>query len=170
MYECRLCSEHRSFSTRCNRCSARHIYSSADPLFCRERATDCHDPLYPDVALASSSLTLLSKRSLKGRTRPLAPLPSRTRNCIRARSMSLVLSCVASEIRSPQRVEKERCATQGRHPSFAPLVCHSPHGKRCRTTSSAALAGPFEPKDYGALPPCDSTQASRGALAFGSHR
>ena len=25
-------------------------------------------------------------------------------------------------------------------------------------------------KDYGALPPCDGTQASRGALAFGSHR
>src|ERR1700738_836223 len=71
-------------------------------FFCRERATDCHDPLYPDVALASSLLTLLSKRSLNGRTRPLAPLPSRTRNCIRARSMSLVLSCVASEIRSPQ--------------------------------------------------------------------
>src|SRR5271165_528581 len=67
------------------------------------------------------------------------------------------------------RVEKERCATQGRHPSFAPFVCHSPHGKRRRTTSSAVLAGPFEPKDYGALPPCDGTQASRGALAFGPH-
>jgi hypothetical protein len=35
---------------------------------------------------------------------------------------------------------------------------------------SAAFARPFEPKDYGALPPCDGTQASRGALAFGSHR
>ena len=32
----------------------------------------------------------------------LAPLPLRTLNCIRARSMSLVLSSVASEIRSPQ--------------------------------------------------------------------
>src|SRR4029077_14812457 len=49
-------------------------------------------------------------------------------------------------------------------------VCHAPHGKRRRTTSSAALAGPFEPKDYGALPPCDGTQASRSALTFGSHR
>jgi len=88
--------------TYSTRGSARHIYSSVDPLFCRERATGCHDPLYPDVALASSLLTLLSKRSLNGRTRPLAPLPSRTRNCIRARSMSLVSSCVASEIRSPQ--------------------------------------------------------------------
>src|ERR1700704_402605 len=68
------------------------------------------------------------------------------------------------------RVEKERCATQGRHPSFAPFVCNSPHGKRRRTISSAVLAGPFEPKDYGALPPCDGTQASRGALAFGPHR
>src|SRR5260370_21115695 len=29
-----------------------------DPLFCRGRATACHDPLYPDVALANSSLTL----------------------------------------------------------------------------------------------------------------
>jgi prepilin-type N-terminal cleavage/methylation domain-containing protein len=28
------------------------------PLFCRERATDCRDLLYPDVALASSFLTL----------------------------------------------------------------------------------------------------------------
>ena len=42
------------------------------------------------------------KTSLNGSTRPLAPLPSRTRNCIRGRSMSPVLSCVASEIRSPQ--------------------------------------------------------------------
>src|ERR1700693_1816442 len=67
------------------------------------------------------------------------------------------------------RVEKERCATQGRHSSFAPFVCHSPHGKRRGTTASAVLAGPFEPKDYGALPPCDGTQASRGALAFGPH-
>ena len=66
------------------------------------------------------------------------------------------------------RVEKERCATQGRHPSFEAFVCHSPHGKRRRTTSSAGLAGPFEHKDYGALSPCDGTQASRGALAFGS--
>src|ERR1700757_997668 len=79
MYECRLCNAHRSFSTSCNRCSARRMYSSVDPLFCRERATGCHDPLSPDVALASSLLTLLSKRSLSGRTRPLAPLPSRTR-------------------------------------------------------------------------------------------
>ena len=30
------------------------------------------------------------------------------------------------------------------------------------------LAGPFEHKDYGALSPCDGTQASRGALTFGS--
>ena len=63
-----------------------------------------------------------------------------------------------------------RCATQGRHPSFEAFVCNSPHGKRRGTTDSAVLAGPFEPKDYGALPPCDGTQASRGALAFGSHR
>src|SRR6266404_4759079 len=66
------------------------------------------------------------------------------------------------------RVEKERCATQGRHPSFAPQFCNSPHGKRRRTAGSAVLAGPFEPKDYGALSPCDGTQAGRGALAFGS--
>src|SRR6202011_1020979 len=66
------------------------------------------------------------------------------------------------------RVEKERCATQGWHPSFAPFVRHAPHGKRRRTAGSAVLAGPFEPKDYGALSPCDGTQASRGALAFGS--
>src|ERR1700747_858305 len=30
------------------------------------------------------------------------PLPLRTRNCIRARSMSLVLRCLASASRSPQ--------------------------------------------------------------------
>src|SRR6266404_9199166 len=59
------------------------------------------------------------------------------------------------------RVEKERCATQGRHPSFAPQFCNSPHGKRRRTTNSAVLARPFEPKDYGALPPCDGTQARK---------
>src|ERR1700739_4953052 len=68
----------------------------------------------------------------------------------------------------PLSVGKERCATQGRHPSFEAFVCNSPHGKRRRTTSSAALAGPFEHKNYGALSPCDGTQASRGALTFGS--
>src|SRR6202163_1294031 len=66
------------------------------------------------------------------------------------------------------RVGKERCATKGRHPSFKAFLCHSPHGKRRRTTISAGLAGPFEHKDYGALSPCDGTQASRGALTFGS--
>ena len=55
---------------------------------------------------------------------------------------------------------------QGRHPSFEALVCHSPHGKRRRTTSSPSLAGPFEHQDYGALSPCDGTQASRGALTL----
>src|SRR5437016_11979450 len=54
--------------------------------------------------------------------------------------------------------------------TITPQFCNPPHGKRRRTTSSAALAGLFEPKDYGALPPCDGSQASRGALAFGSHR
>ena len=48
------------------------------------------------------------------------------------------------------------------------LVRHASHGKRRRTAGSAVLAGPFEPKDYGALPPCHGTEASRGALAFGS--
>ena len=37
---------------------SQHIYPSVDPLFCRERATDCHDLLYPDVALASGLLAL----------------------------------------------------------------------------------------------------------------
>src|SRR5271165_262499 len=72
--------------------------------------------------------------------------------------------------RVEQRVEKERCALQRRHSYLTPQFCNPPHGKRRRTTNSAALAGPFERKDYGALPPCDGTQASRGALAFGSHR
>ena len=94
----------RSFLTRCSRCSARRIYPSVTGFFAKE-ATRCHDPLYPDAALASSFLTLGAKRSLKIRTRPLAALPLRTRNCIRGRSMSLVLSCVASEIGSPQASE-----------------------------------------------------------------
>ena len=51
------------------------------------------------------------------------------------------------------------------HSSFAPFVRHASHGKRRRTAGSA---GPVEPKDYGALSPCDGTQAGRGALAFGS--
>src|SRR3982074_2266903 len=69
-----------------------------------------------------------------------------------------------------QRIEKERCSLQRRHSYITPQFCNPPHGKRRRTTISATLAGPFEPEDYGALPPCDGTQASRGALAFGSHR
>jgi integrase len=39
-------------------CSARRRYSLVDPLFCRGRATGCYDPLYPEVALASSLLAL----------------------------------------------------------------------------------------------------------------
>src|ERR1700732_19472 len=69
-----------------------------------------------------------------------------------------------------QRVEKERSALQRRHSYIEAQFCNPPHGKRRGTTTSAVLAGPFEPEDYVALPPCDGTQASRGALAFGSHR
>src|SRR6202049_5408397 len=66
------------------------------------------------------------------------------------------------------RVEKEQCAMQMCHSSCAPFVRHASQGKRRRTAGSAVLARPFEPKDYGALSPCDGTQAGRGALAFGS--
>ncbi len=69
-----------------------------------------------------------------------------------------------------QRGQKERCATQRRHPSFAPLLCNSPHRKRRRIASGAAVVRPCEPNDDGVLPPCDHTQTRRGALAIGSHQ
>src|SRR5580693_5989889 len=47
------------------RCSARHIYPSVHRLFCQGKATGCHDRLYPDVALASSFLTLGANVRLK---------------------------------------------------------------------------------------------------------